>query len=236
MNHLADIPHLAAEAWATWGTHLTDDTHTHRVPGPITLADLDRIVLLDATTDQGIGILHQWARVITEEHPDHPQPPHDTVDDVCHWITAHADWWEAEPWAADLLTETRRLWRELRAICGYREVWLPHCRTCGDRIRLYDSDGHEIDPQRLQSEGLILDHTECAGCGHIIEPGLELEHLARVRYYTLPELAAITGLPSATLYRWADRGLIKPVDHRHHQKLYSHDEIRQVAARTRSSA
>ena len=143
---LAEIPHLAYEAWATWGTNpISDDGQRGRkVPNSIVLADLDRLLALDRRhPDSAHGVLSGWARAIIDEmdEADHPHDwPADTVDAACAWLNASLRWCHGRGFETELHKDLRRLHGILRGICRVTDSPMP-CLTHGCRGQLREVDG-----------------------------------------------------------------------------------------------
>ncbi len=145
-DHLAEIPELAAEAWATRGTRaITGETAGARtVPGSRCLADLDRLVALDPAHADGLGVLSTWVRHVADEMDEaghgHDWPA-DTVAAACSWLTAAWPWCQGRGWEDELADDVRRLWGSLRHICGRVEPKPLPCLTYGCPGTLSEVDG-----------------------------------------------------------------------------------------------
>lgn len=221
---LQDIPALYEELILIGeSTPVREDTETRRgVPGSQLPINLNRLHLVEGQKKGStVATLTTWTHKTAAEaranDVDLPElSEHPTVWTECQWLLAVRWHLINQDWAEELTTNITQVRDNLRSTLGYRRVWLPSCRNCGDRIHFIDAGGREIEPQRLQSEGMILDHAKCMGCGTVTEPGLELEQLARSTPYSLPEIhEMLGGRPSLkTLYRWRETGIITPVDTR----------------------
>lgn len=191
---LTEIPTLAYEAHATWGTRpVTHDTASRRpVPGSRCLADLDRMLALSGANDvDGLGVLSGWVRMIVEEHDEAGEPidwPADTIPAACTWLTGQLRWSVGRGYESEMHDDIRRLWSTLRAVCGVRDATPWPCLTDG-----------------------------CQGSMRLIDGMLTCEHghrhagLARWRFHPsmlIADAAAALNAPERSVRRWASMGTI----------------------------
>ena len=218
-DHLAEIPALAIEAWATRGTRaITGETAGARtVPGSRCLADLDRLIALDPTHADGLGVLATWVRAIADEmreaQHDHVWPT-DNVAAKCAWLAAALPWCEGRGFAEELEDDIRRLWGSLRHICGRVEPKPLACFTYGCPGTLSEIDGM----------------LEC-------QIGHRHDGLRKWRHHPvmpIPAVAEALKVPERTLRHWATTGRIN-VDEskgRKPQHVWPWDVLRELHPET----
>lgn len=212
LTMLAEIPGLAAEAFATWGTPNPgeESERTRRpAPGSRPPADLHRLVALSVPGeddpdqhDRGDGRLMLElllaVRMVAEEWPDTVPdwPSHDWVS-VCRWLNQTANLWRFNQFAAEWVADsTTRAWRGLRELCRVPRETVLVCTElgCGERARV-DGDwmiceaGHDV-PRKVAMRRQLGSH-----------PHMTAEQIARQRW----------GVPEWQLRRWKRQGLIQPV-------------------------
>ena len=235
-KHLAEIPALAAEAWATRGTRaITSETAgTRTVPGSRCLADLDRLIALDPTHADGLGVLRTWVRAVSNEMTEAGwahHPPADTIKAACSWLAAALPWCQGRGWEDELADDIRRLWGSLRHICMVRAEYQPRCRHCLDHVDLVDADRQPASPEDF-AYGL------CRGCGETYPKGPALSALGQLQDFTLAELSERVSVPLGTLHDWSRRGWITATtpDAVKRDRLYSVDAVMRVRDRLRGGS
>ena len=234
-DHLAEIPDLAAEAWATRGTRaITGETAGARtVPGSRCLADLDRLVALDPDHADGLGVLSTWVRAVSDEMTEagwaHDWPA-DTVKAACAWLKAALPWCEGRGFEDELADDVRRLWGSLRHICMVRAEYSPRCRHCMDHVDLVDADRRPATPESF-AYGL------CRGCGETYPKGPALSALGQLQDFTLAELSGRVKVALGTLHDWSRKGWITPTTEAvvKRDRLYSLDGVLRVRDRLRGA-
>ena len=215
-EQLAEIPELAHDMLASWGTRTGGESGgRRRVVGSPSLADLDRMV----ATDRLRGVLLGWVRVIRDEHDEAgdevPDWPADHVCAACEWLAAPLPWCDGRGWDIEMRDDIAALWSELRHITGVRDDYRPTCEKCGCRVHLEPGVGR------------------CPDCGWIKLTSPELEKLAAANHATLADAAELLDLNLNlwTLRDWAKRGVIKPVGRSGNAGTYDLDDIRRAAER-----
>ncbi len=194
---LAEIPALVEEAQQTWGTRAVSDDSPYRrtAPGSRTLADLDRLLVLDGTnTFDGLGVLSGWVRIIAEELGEHAEPyewPADSVASVCAWLTDWQGWCAGREFEEELHRDVHVLHGRLRAVCGFRNAKSWTCLTAGCRGSMHLMGGY-------------LECTE----GHRHDGLPKWRHHPSI---PIPEAADMFGIPERTVRAWASCGTI-PTD------------------------
>ena len=233
LTMLAEIPGLAAEAFATWGAPNPGDEsgRTRRpAPGSKPPADLHRLVALAVPGeddpdrhDHGDGRLMLElllaVRMVAEEWPEAVPdwPSHDWVS-VCRWLNDTANLWRCDQFAAGWVADSvARAWRGLRELCRVpREVILrcnvptPGGWTCGARLHVETESvarcesGHEVSHRAAIKREISLQNKPLG------------EALRTIAYFWGVQLP-----PYEVAKKWAQRGRFGEPERRDGKRLYN---------------
>lgn len=254
-QQLREIPALADEAFASWGTSpITGDRGTRRNYGVRTagempdyvLADLDRMLTLSGANDHdGLGVLSTWTRAIRDEMAEAGWPAHGErpswyivdsqglahhageIDTTCDWVIRALDWCRGRGWEAELRDDIRRLHAALRAICRVRPEYTPRCRSCANVVILVDGTGRRTTPEGY-SYGF------CTGCAKTYPKGPAMDALGQLQEFTLAEIADRVHVPVKTLHRWHKHKLLQPTSAgRGRDRLFRLDDVMRLVEKRR---
>lgn len=180
LQQLAEIPHLATEAFMTWNhPNPGGRAATTKRPRPGTKAPTDLAVLdalrpdPDAQGRSLRGLLMQTVWAIYEEDPDrYPRLPEQTFTGLCEWLTAAHDHWldnrthgprlakcatcreygGVEGFVHHTVTDVHR---ELSSLCRITREPRYICPVCAWPMRLQDGDYFMCDTGQHQSPGPV---------------------------------------------------------------------------------
>lgn len=124
------------------------------------------------------------------ELPDElPSPA--TISSVCGWLSRHLHWWADQPQWDEFAPDVARQHQRARALTGWQ------------------SDDRHVHAGEGGCGGLVVhvgaDIWRCNGCGRE-------RSLQSVMTVTLPQAAAMSGVPEKTLRNWVSRHLVEPID------------------------
>jgi hypothetical protein len=172
--------------------------------------------------------LESWTRVVWEEmRNDRPEmADHPTVRTEASVLIEVWSWIEDRQWAEELAEDVTALTKRVRAALGHRPEYRPRCRYCRDVVKPVDAD-HTTSTWEACAFGL------CSGCSATYPKGPALDALGQVQEpLPLKDVAEMTGLPLATLYRWYVVGAISPeTNGQKRGKLFDLAAVRAVASR-----
>jgi hypothetical protein len=172
--------------------------------------------------------LESWTRVVWEEmRNDRPEmADHPTVRTEASVLVEVWSWIEDRQWAEELAEDVTGLAGKVRAALGVRPEYRPRCRYCRDEVIPVEANTHTLTTWEACAFGL------CKGCKHEYAKGIELDALGQVQEpLPLKDVAEMTGLPLATLYRWYVVGAISPTAGQKRGKLFDLAAVRTVATR-----
>lgn len=231
VDRLRQMPLLAAQARELGQTRNPDGdrrSHVHAAPGSRPAARLDLIDVADDTSEAR-GELRAlilwcsrpiWEGVDLETRQAHPQPlGTPTWEAECAWLagiwqTSRAQLDEVELDMTKMTLDDT--YRQLCRAVGIRRPPVHHCDRCGEKL---DPVGDKRDP----------DYWECPACMRTFNFGLLIEqHLeSQPVPMTLAAIARHIGRPKEAVKKWAQRGLLSPLESRARRKLYNlHDAER----------
>lgn len=201
IDQLRELPALAAERWDTIG-HPNPSERSARPGGrgdPAAPADLAAFDTLRTDEKGWLFRLAQCVRTVLEtmrdadywDAPEVAEKP--TWASECDWLIATADWWQDDQWCIEYVADEVSLtWGHLR-----REVRTPqpHRLVCPDCLAsatvdngwLTCTEGHEQRVDKLADR--MQDRPAVA----------------------TTEIAAEFGVSPDRIYKWHERGRIKPV-------------------------
>lgn len=117
-----------------------------------------------------------------------------------------------QPWARELTSDIRTLWRRLRRELGIRPEFRPKCRWCAYRCEPQDEGTWYL----------------CPNCGADFTWLGEIAALVTLQNATAQQIAGQLGISSERIRQWASRGLVTKVGKRNGQPLYSVDAVARV--------
>lgn len=200
LDQLAQLPELAAERFLTIGAPNPSPEAGRGAASitPTAPADLEAYDVLRADDKGQLHRLSRCVRTVLEtmreqDHDDHPDPGAEaTWVGECDWLTHTADWWQLDPWCCEWVTgEVDSIWRTLRHAVREPRRAAFVCPTCGDRATM---DGHWLACESGH-EVSVRDHAQ--------------QLMAREPIGTT-DIAAEMGISVDRIYKWRERGLVKP--------------------------
>lgn len=173
--------------------------------------------------------LESWTRVVCEEmRTDRPEmADNPTVRTEASVLLEVWPWLEDRQWAENLADDVTHLANRVRAALGVRAEYRPRCRYCADVVEPVEAETHHVTSWEACAYGL------CKGCRKTYPKGPALDALGQVQEpLPLKDVAEMTGLPLATLYRWYVVGAISPANGGPKRgKLFDLAAVRAVATR-----